>query len=169
MKDTPLEIVLELPIRCKPQPRPRVTRNGTFDPNKLTKIAIALLVKAKLHLYDSCGVDFPTDHLVVLDVVTQFRTPKKSKIGIPLADVDNLLKTVMDSLTGVVYDDDRQVKRATLEKCYGPEDQVKIALTVLKPRSIEPAKDATRTKVQSSKARRRSTNRRTDASKDPVG
>ena len=35
------------------------------------------------------------------------------------ADVDNLLKSVMDALTGTVIKDDRQVMRATIVKAAG--------------------------------------------------
>lgn len=39
-------------------------------------------------------------------------------------DVDNYGKLALDALNGVVYADDKQVVRLTLEKCYGAESRL---------------------------------------------
>ena len=41
-------------------------------------------------------------------------------------DVDNILKAVMDALTGVLYSDDKLVVYASVEKAYGPQEGVTV-------------------------------------------
>ena len=57
---------------------------------------------------------------VVIDAV--FARPKshrKDGPALPRQDVDNLAKSVLDALTGIAWDDDRQVRRLVIEKSYG--------------------------------------------------
>lgn len=96
--------------RPKPKERPRVTRGGrTFTP-KATLEAEALIRQA----YDGPLFEGP------VAITTMFR-PDKTLVLIgdeewwgtsPLrGDIDNYVKTVLDGLQGVAYENDRQVVR----------------------------------------------------------
>lgn len=43
-------------------------------------------------------------------------------------DCDNLAKTILDSLNGIAYDDDKQVCRLLVEKRYGEQSRVEVTL-----------------------------------------
>lgn len=43
-------------------------------------------------------------------------------------DVDNLVKSVLDALNGIAYDDDRQVCRLRIRKMYGTEARAEITI-----------------------------------------
>ena len=47
-------------------------------------------------------------------------------------DVDNIAKAILDSLNGLAYDDDSQVVRLSIDKAYGIEPCVMVALNELK-------------------------------------
>ena len=42
-------------------------------------------------------------------------------------DIDNALKTVLDALNGVVYEDDKQVADVQMQKHYGRENAIRIS------------------------------------------
>lgn len=45
-------------------------------------------------------------------------------------DIDNYLKVVIDSMTGIIYDDDKQVKSLRAEKFHDPsEPRIEIIIT----------------------------------------
>jgi len=59
----------------------------------------------------------PTTENIILNIIIH---PKLKKDGQPysqLIDLDNCLKSILDSLIGIVYHDDKQVKE--LHACYG--------------------------------------------------
>ena len=43
-------------------------------------------------------------------------------------DLDNVLKIIMDALTGVAFEDDNQIVQAYIEKMYGEEPRVEVTL-----------------------------------------
>lgn len=47
-------------------------------------------------------------------------------------DIDNIAKAILDSLNGVAYDDDSQVVRLTIEKVYGEQACVMVALNEIR-------------------------------------
>ena len=49
-------------------------------------------------------------------------------------DVDKLCRAVLDSLTGVGYEDDAQVVRVTAEKQYGSPERTEVHLRALEER-----------------------------------
>jgi Holliday junction resolvase RusA-like endonuclease len=53
--------------------------------------------------------------------------PKGRQWPAVLPDVDKLIRSTLDSLTGVLWKDDAQVVRVLAEKVYGPIEQVHIS------------------------------------------
>jgi Holliday junction resolvase RusA-like endonuclease len=91
----------------------------------LTQVATEVLEKA-----NCVGPAFPRPLAVELSVVWYLAKPKSTpkKITKPTKkpDTDKLLRAVLDSLTGVVYEDDSQVVRVTAEKRYGSPERTEV-------------------------------------------
>ena len=80
---------------------------------------------------------------VRLDVVAYYEVPKSATKAAQMAmldgtrvpakkpDIDNVIKIVMDGLSGAAYDDDTQVVWPTGRKVYAAEPCVKIKITEL--------------------------------------
>ena len=102
-----------VPGMARPCPRPRVTRRGTYYPpayevwRKQVRWAVLPTVRA------------------------QGYSLWESRVGLECkfygahgaADVDNLAKAIMDSLTGIVYLDDRPVDKLVAERFPAKEDK----------------------------------------------
>ena len=58
-------------------------------------------------------------------------TPKKITRPTKKPDADKLLRAVLDSLTGVAYEDDSQVVRAVIEKDYGLPEKTQVTVRKL--------------------------------------
>lgn len=112
---------LKIYATAVPKQRVRVTRRGTFTPEK-TRVweeQVRLLAKQKVN-----KVKFgdPWDGPVKLWVSFYFRKPKylpkKIKAHTKKPDLDNLLKSIKDSLNKIVYNDDSQIIISHMSKNY---------------------------------------------------
>ena len=121
-----------------PQPRPRVTVRGkhghayTPSDHRIHAYRQAVALSAKAAGCQPHGE--PAE--VVIDVV--FARPKShmNKSGVkpdapqlPRADLDNLAKGILDSLNGVAWADDTQVRRLVVEKSYGTEGRTTVRVS----------------------------------------
>jgi len=106
------------PVRPLAKERPRATRTGhVYTPKRTTQYE-----KTIAELYD--GPLFPADHTVEVSlvfskegttlVVTATKDPdwKPSLRG----DVDNYVKSLLDALNGVAWEDDKQIIEVTARK-----------------------------------------------------
>ena len=96
-------ISFTVPGRCIPTPRPRVSRYGTHYPKRYTD----WLDSARVEAYRACGRvlwDGP------VSVTVAFYGARAN------ADIDNLLKSVLDAIQGVLIVDDKQVQTVEARK-----------------------------------------------------
>lgn len=121
-----------------PQPRPRVSTRGGFArayvPAKHPVHAYRAAVAAAAR---EAGAGVHGDEVeVVIDFV--FGRPKSHlrKSGVkpdaprvPRPDLDNTTKAVLDALNGVAWEDDSQVARLVVSKCYGTEGRTTVRIT----------------------------------------
>jgi len=111
--------------------RPRVTKKGTFTPEKtvnyenLVKITypgkmlegeLEIVVKAFYSIPKSASKK-KTEQMLN----GQIRPTKKP-------DCDNVLKIITDALNKIAYNDDNQIVRAVVEKYYSPYPRVEVEL-----------------------------------------
>ena len=132
-----MAITFTVPGDPVPQPRARVSTRGGFARAYVPKThavhayrdAIAIAARA-------AGAGVHGDPVeVVIDLV--FARPKshlrKSGLrsdapSLPGPDVDNTAKAILDSLNGVAWEDDRQVRRLVVEKSYGAEGRTTVRI-----------------------------------------
>ena len=102
-----MRIVMEIPGRPIPCPRPRVSKHGTYYPKAYQE----WLSAAKVLLRQAC-VKQNGGRLMEGDVtvVVAFTGARAN------ADIDNLCKSVLDAAQGMVFEDDRQVVRLEAQK-----------------------------------------------------
>ncbi len=91
------ELSFTVPGRCIPCPRPRVVRGKKpYFPRRYTD----WLDSARVEAYKTCGRPLWEGPVVVC---AEFYGAR------PNADIDNLLKSVLDAIQGVLIVDDKQV------------------------------------------------------------
>jgi len=109
-------------------PRPRVTRNGTYNPTRYTNYKRAIALQCR-HIKKHDGP-------VKLTLAFQFRYPKswskkrkaETHYHASKPDTDNLIKGIKDALNGIAYRDDAQVVHVEAIKYYGERDLIIIEI-----------------------------------------
>lgn len=102
-------VSFDLDLEPIPCPRPKVARNGkVYYPGKYSawKAKAARMLAPVLA---TNGILRPWGGPIMLSVDFYVREPKTTKLDYPYPDVDNYLKSIMDALTGLAWQDDTQV------------------------------------------------------------
>ena len=118
-------------IKPKAAPRPRVTRNGTYNSKEYTQYKQAIQLA-----YKSVHGTTQTEKPIFMKLEFFFKIPKswskKKKDSanwhISRPDGDNLAKSIKDALNGVAYRDDSQVCFLQVRKQYAAFNGVKIEI-----------------------------------------
>ena len=114
---------LWIPIKPMGAPRPRVTKNGTYNDPKYTayKYAITLTAKSKKPTIIEGPVFMKIEFF--FDIPQSWSKSKResAKWHTSKPDADNLIKGVKDALNGIVYKDDAQVCFVQARKQYSQE------------------------------------------------
>lgn len=121
-------VELEIPIEPVAAVRPKVTRWSTYYPGRYGKYLEEMRAWLNVHCVRQASKE------TLLEVTAEFELSRpKSHYGtgrnagvvkrsapvVPHQDVDNLLKGLLDALTGRAYVDDKQVVEVTARKSYG--------------------------------------------------
>ena len=104
--------------------RPRLGKHGVFTPTR-TRKAEAFL---KLHFNKYS----PSDKPCSVDITFGCTHKNKGLWGKPKSsrpDIDNLIKTVLDSMNGTLVKDDSQIYTITSRKIYSEVGRIEITLT----------------------------------------
>ncbi len=109
------ELSFTVPGRCIPTPRPRVSRYGTHYPKRYTD----WLDSARVEAYKACGRPLWEGPVSVTVV---FCGARKN------ADIDNLLKSVLDAIQGVIIVDDKQADAVDAWRVSGGEPYTEITV-----------------------------------------
>ena len=126
-------IVREIP---KPQPRPRVTRYGTYDPAHDEKSYVRFLLEKQVEekLYKQIEAPIELEARFFLPVpksmskknaVLMLDGAVKHKVR---PDCDNLYKFITDCMNGLIYKDDAQIYKCYIEKFYSLEPRTEITV-----------------------------------------
>ena len=129
-----MQISFVVPGKPVPMARPRVTMHGTYTPKRCRdyKAAVAAAARAAMR-----GKE-PMTGAVSCYCYFVFEPPKstpKGKIQDMIhawytikPDTDNLLKSITDAVSGIVYIDDKQIAYICGEKRYGYPARVEVAI-----------------------------------------
>lgn len=130
------KVDMSIPIQAVGKARPRVCRNGhVYTPKRTAVAEEAIRTIGKVEME---GIP-PYKKGLCADIVFVFEPPKswsKTKregamtggwLVTVKPDIDNALKTVLDALNGVVYEDDKQVADVQVQKRYGRENAIRIS------------------------------------------
>lgn len=132
---TIIEIKLTIPGKPIGKARPRVTRHGTYTPEK-TKI----YEKRVQDLFAASRQPPITDGTLPLSatVYAHFEPPKSCSKrkrneldGTPYTkkpDADNIAKAILDALNGVAYPDDAQIAWLAVEKVYDTNNYAEVVI-----------------------------------------
>jgi Holliday junction resolvase RusA-like endonuclease len=132
------ELCAVIPGKPIPTARPRVTRYGTYNPRRQSEymeiIRSTLAVEMRRQHCEIARTGVP----VAIDVVAAIPWPVSARVSdrgttVPMIqrpDSDNFLKMAMDAASGVVFDDDSQVWRVTVEKWRVPEGKERLEITI---------------------------------------
>jgi len=115
---------VRIPIRPMASPRPRLGRNGVHMPKKYMQH------KKDLQAY-YVGLPRFTNEELKMDITFAFKRSKsynKNKYAFPVGDVDNLIKTVWDSMNGILFEDDVQITQVCARKIYSDVDYIEFNL-----------------------------------------
>ena len=111
-----------------PSPRPRLGRNGTYMPKKYTEHK--KLLQAKMRGFKPFG-NVP----LKCELFFGFKAAKGAtynKYSTPYADADNLAKSVLDAMNGILYPDDVMIEELNIKKKYATADCIFITIEELK-------------------------------------
>jgi len=114
-------VKLTIPIDAVPQERPRVYNRVAVDPPKSRKFKhdFAILVKSLAN-----SAFYSGELKVELHIFRNFNRKSHAWFG----DIDNLVKSIFDALTGVLWKDDRQVVDLHVTKNLSTTPYVELAI-----------------------------------------
>ena len=101
--------------RPQAKQRPRFARGHSYTPQKTREAEASVVGAFKAKYFDFVPLSSPLS----VTMLFQFKKPKKEKKHFTQRpDVDNLVKTVMDALNGVAWEDDAQIVQLVAQKVY---------------------------------------------------
>lgn len=143
MSRTSEPVRIQLPIRPLPTPRQRCGRARSYPDPKY----VAWLREAAAFLDASGWPKADPEALLKarrtsfhVAIVARAQQPKKTVLGAPRGDVDNIAKGPLDVLTGRLWHDDTQVKGLTIVKEWaepGAEPSIDIVVRPFKEGFLE--------------------------------
>tara|TARA_R110000824_G_scaffold96585_1_gene231182 strand:+ start:4340 stop:4723 length:384 start_codon:yes stop_codon:yes gene_type:complete len=109
----------EFPISPVAASRPRVSRHGAYftGPYKEFRKVMTDLVPTMIGDMD------PIAYPLHVDLEIYVKRPKKTKLDAPRGDIDNYIKAIFDSMNGLLWDDDVQVRCVYATKQWASEGE----------------------------------------------
>lgn len=140
-------IKITLPGEPISKDRPRFSRFGTYDPQKPQKQAAKFQVIDQLKKYPR--LPFPAGIPIEIDMTFYYSIPTGMENihswGLldhtKKPDYDNNEKWILDVLSGIVYEDDRQVCKAQAKKEYSENPRTEIEIMPKNPKCSDQVKE----------------------------
>jgi Holliday junction resolvase RusA-like endonuclease len=127
-------IRFEILGRVQPKQRPRFSKGHTYTPKKT--------LDYEKHVRDAYPSDYKFKGQVKVKIIIFYEVPKSAKkdvakqmlshtirpTGRHFGDLDNSIKSILDALNGLAYDDDAQVVDILARRYYDKEAKVIVEL-----------------------------------------
>ena len=111
-------------MRLIPSPRPRVTRRGTYMPQKY--VDQKRLIQSKLRGLKAFSI-VPLKIELFIGLKPS-KSAKNNKYPMPRGDVDNFSKSILDAMNGILFEDDTQIEELIVKKRYATDNVVFIKI-----------------------------------------
>ena len=135
-----MNLTFTIPGEPTAQGRPRFSTHGGFvkayDPEKSRnyKAYVKLLASEAMQRIGLTLTELPLEVEIIADVAIPASKSKKFKeqalnglqLPIKKPDVDNVAKIILDSISGIVYKDDKQIVKLTVSKKYSDTPKVEV-------------------------------------------
>jgi Holliday junction resolvase RusA-like endonuclease len=115
-------IVFEIPTEPVAKQRPRVTKFGTYTPEKTSKFEEAVGLYAKSIMRGR----LPLEGALAVQVRFLCARPGRPTNEWPKQDIDNLLKSILDALNKIAWKDDSQIVELHATKRYSTTGSIQI-------------------------------------------
>lgn len=117
------KIVAHFCFNAKPTPkaRPRFSRGRVYTPKKTKQFESTIKLLAQMNYKAP-----PCDGALECHVKFIFKNKKIQTHHTKKPDLDNVLKSLFDSLNGIVWKDDSQVINVLASKEYGIKDSIEL-------------------------------------------
>jgi len=103
---------------------------GAYDPKKSKTFKEVVAWHAKIKAME-VGLREPCQDPIELEIIFQMGKSNGAPYHTKRPDLDNLVKSVKDALTGIIWKDDAQIIRLAAEKRYGQEMVVISVMSVV--------------------------------------
>jgi len=127
-------ITFEIPGRIQPKQRPRFSKGHTYTPKKT--------MDYEKHVKQSYPYDLMMTGQLKIKIIIYYEVPKSASkalveemlahnirpTGRHYGDLDNGIKTLLDALNGVTYEDDSQVVEIIARRYFGEYNKVVVTL-----------------------------------------
>lgn len=137
-----MNLTFTIPGEPTAQGRPRFSTHGGFvkayDPetSRNYKAYVKLLASEAMQRIGLTLTELPLGVEIIADVGIAASKSKKFKeqalnglqLPIKKPDVDNVAKIILDSISGIVYKDDKQIVKLTVSKKYSDTPKVEVKI-----------------------------------------
>ena len=119
----------EITLDCKavPKERPRFSKYGVYTPSKTTNFE-----KLVGYMWKLKYKDFKFTTAIKVECVFCYKLPKSAKgvlkDFVRRPDIDNLVKSILDGLNQVAFEDDKQITELYAKKMYADSDKILIKI-----------------------------------------
>ena len=105
-----------------------MSKRGTYYGKRYTKFRRA----AKIALA-GLKLGTPVSGPISVHLAFYCKRPKTTKRDTPVGDIDNYMKSILDSCNGVLWDDDDQIVKCSGRKEFEDADGPRIIVTIFAP------------------------------------
>ena len=117
-----MEIAFELIEEPVPQSRPRFTRGRVYEPKRCAEYKAKIREAAQKVMGEKTPTTNPLS--CVIKFYRKYKTTSRR-----YGDCDNLYKAVTDAMNKVVYEDDAQIVKCSVEKLTNKTAKIEVKIT----------------------------------------
>lgn len=127
---------LVVPGKPNGKQRPRLGRGGhIYSPEDVDGFASKIQVVARMEHVECTTNPVAFDMLVLRAMPKSWSKTKRAAMeneaAIGKPDIDNVLKSAMDALTGIAWEDDTQVTHVAMRRLWSQRDEVVLGISEL--------------------------------------